>query len=526
MRKLSSQIFLAQLAILLASTTIGFVLVARAESQHLDHYFEDRAASIGQTVAGVPQVRACVAAPRPRCERFLRSFATTTQRQTGASYVVLIDMNRVRLTHPKPRLIGKKVDEPIVATDGQVHLRTDHGKTGTSANAIVPLYGSDRRLAGEVSVGIRESSVSRAVSQVLPSYALWFALALGIGAVVSWALSRQLRKRTFGLELDEIVTLLHEREATLHGIREGVIAVDPTGRITVANDEAQRLLGLPVTASGRLLDEVLPSGPIRGVLSGAGAIKDDLVLTDDRFLIVNRMPVTLNGRPHGSVVTVRDRTEVEGLLRELDGVRSLTDSLRAQQHEFANRMHGLAGLLELGRTDDALDYLVEIRGTAAEFDEKLRTHIAAPQIVGLLLGKAAEAGERGVEFVLAPETSLGEAPGKVQALLTILGNLIDNAFDAVARLDGPKRVTVSVVEIPASLTVKVTDNGPGIAPGTGNLIFADRYTTNPSAERGLGLTLVDRLVRRLHGTIAVGEGPGASFEVHLPTETTIPDPTR
>jgi len=203
-------------------------------------------------------------------------------------------------------------------------------------------------------------------------------------------------------------------------------------------------------------------------------------------------------------------------------VRSLTDSLRAQQHEFANRMHGLAGLLELGRTEDALAYLVEIRGTAVEFDDNVRAHIAAPQIAGLLLGKAAEASERGVEFVLAPETTLGEVPSKVHALITILGNLVDNAFDAVAGITGPKCVVVSIVETPTTLTVKVTDNGPGIEPGTEDLIFSDHYTTNSShpRERGLGLTLVDRLVKRLHGTINVGEGPGATFEVNLPTVPT------
>jgi two-component system CitB family sensor kinase len=349
-------------------------------------------------------------------------------------------------------------------------------------------------------------------------------MALAIGAVVSWGLARRLRRRTFGLELDEITTLLQEREATLHGIREGVIAVDTTGRISVINDEAQRLLGLPVAASGRLLKDLLPPGPLRDVLAGPDAIKDDLVLTDDHFLVINRMPVTLNGRPHGSVVTFRDRTEVEGLLRELDGVRSLTDSLRAQQHEFSNRMHALAGLLELGRSDEALNYLVEIRGTAAEFDDTLRTRIAAPQIVGLLLGKAAEAGERGVELVVSPQTSLGEAPGKAQALTTILGNLIDNAFDAVARTPAPRRVEVSIVETPTRLMITVSDNGPGIEPGSAELIFSEQYTTNPSSgqrARGLGLPLVDRLVRRLRGSIVVGEGPGARFEVSLPTEGTL-----
>ena len=185
----------------------------------------------------------------------------------------------------------------------------------------------------------------------------------------------------------------------------------------------------------------------------------------------------LDGRPHGAVVTLQDRTNLEALSRELDGERSFTESLRAQQHEFSNRMHAIAGLLELDRPDEALDYIQEIRGGTADFDQTLRTHIAAPQIVGLMLGKAAEAHERGIDFTIASESSLSEVPGHVQALTTILGNLIDNAFDALADSRPPRRVTVSVVEAPESLVLSVRDNGPGLPDGAIPQIFNNGYTT-------------------------------------------------
>ena len=340
-------------------------------------------------------------------------------------------MNRVRHSHPNPALIGQQVAEPIVVADGQVHVGIDNGSTGRSANGKAPLLGLDGTLVGEVSVGLRESSVSSALRHELPSYAAWFGIALGLGAVASWALARRLKRRTFGLELEEIALLLQEREATLHGVREGVIAFDIAGRVSMVNDPAQHLLGLDPSAVGHTLEELLPPGRLRDVLGGVGTTPDDFVLTDDYSLVVNRMPVTLAGRPHGAVVTLRDRTQLAALLRELDGERGLTESLRAQQHEFANRIHTIAGLLELGRTQEALHYLTEIGGTAAEFDNTLRTHIAAPQIVGLLLGKAAEASERGIHLEIAPETWLSESPAKVQVLTTVVGNLVDNAMDAV-----------------------------------------------------------------------------------------------
>jgi two-component system CitB family sensor kinase len=519
MRKLSSQIFAAQLVILTFAMAIGFVLFARAERNHLDSQYESRAASIAETVAGVPAVRSCMASERLGCADAIQNFATKTQRQTGASYVVVIDMHRVRHSHPDPDLIGAQVEEPIVTRDGKVHLGIDNGSTGRSANARAPLYGPHGDMVGEVSVGIPESSVSSALWHELPSFAVWFVIALGVGALASWGIARRLKHRTFGLELDEIARLFQEREATLHGIREGVVAFDKDGRINVVNDEAQRLLRLPVSAAGSRLDEVLPDGRLRDVLAGRGTKQDDIVFTDDFCLVINRMPVTFGGRPQGAVVTLRDRTEMAALLRELDGERSLTESLRAQQHEFSNRMHAVAGLLELGNTDEALNYVTEIRGTAAEFDNTLRTHIATPQIVGLLLGKAAEASERGIEFVLSPETWLGDTPEKVQALTTIVGNLIDNALDAVATDAAPRRVSVEIVEEPTHVTVTVSDNGPGIAPGTEQLIFADGYTTKPASDGrhgGLGLALIHRLVVRLHGSIEVSEGPGAQFVVRLP----------
>lgn len=525
MRRLSSQIFVAQLVILTITIVIGFLLFARAERGHLDTQFETRAASIAQAAAGVPQVRSCMAKPAPGCAAAVQAIAAGIAHQAKASYVVIIDMDRVRHSHPDPALIGERVSEQIVTVDGKVHTGVDNGSTGRSANGRVPLYGPDGRMVGEVSAGIRESSVSSALWHELPSYAVWFVIALLVGACASWQLARRLKRRTFGLELDEIAQLLQEREATLHGIREGVIAFDAEGRVTVVNDEAQRLLHLSTGAIGSRLEERMPEGRLREVLSGGSTRPDDIVFTDDHCLVINRMPVSIGGTSHGAVVTLRDRTEVTGLLQELDGERGLTDSLRAQQHEFANRMHAVAGMLELGLPQEALQFVLEVQGTSAELDNTLRSHIGAHQIVGLLLGKAAEASEHGIEFVLDPDTCLGDSPEKVQALTTILGNLIDNAFEALATVPAPRRVVVRIVEEPGLVTVTVTDNGPGLPPGAGEDIFRDGYSTKAnlsSRRRGLGLALIQRMVTRVGGTIEVSEGPGARFRVRLPRQ----DPAR
>ena len=518
-RKLSTQILLAQLAILTATVLIGFVLFARVERAQLDGQYEDRAASIAQTVAGVPDIQDCLIGHGAPCTQSIQTVASRIQAETGASYVVVIDMARVRHSHPIAKLIGQRVAEPIVTADGRTHIGIDVGKTGRSANGKAPMYSPDHRMIGEVSVGIRESSVSAALWRELPTYAGWLAVALALGAGASWLLARRLKRKTFGLELDEIARLLQEREATLHGIREGVIAFDPAGRVSVVNDEARRLLGdvaLPIACRP---EDLLPPGRLRDVLTGTVTGADQVVLTDDYCLTVNRMPVVLNERPHGAVVTLRDRTEMSGLLRELDGVRRLTDALRAQQHEFSNRLHAVTGLLELDQVEEALSYLAELRGGDADFADSLRARIGPPLIIGLLLGKAAEASERGLAFDITADTWLGESSQKVQALTTILGNLIDNAFEALTGTAGYGRVCVTIIDDKDTVSIRVADNGPGIAPGQADVIFRDGFTTKSGVgplRRGLGLALVHRLVQRLNGTITVSAGPEPVFEVRLP----------
>ncbi|GAB3579936.1 ATP-binding protein [Calidifontibacter terrae] len=513
-RKLSSQFFLAQLVILAITISVGFVLLARAERELLDTQYESRAAAIAQTVASAPTVRSCLEKPTAACRPLVQQIATEVSQRTGASYVVVIDMNRVRFSHPDPALIGQQVEEPVMTRDGRVHLGIDNGSTGRSANGKAPLYGPTGVMVGEISVGLRESSVSQALWSEIPTWALWFAVALAVGALASWLFASQVKKRTFGLELHEIAQLLQEREATLHGIREGVVAFDENERVSVVNDEAHRLLPLPINPVGSPLREVMPDD-LRDRLVDPRMVADEIVYTRDRCLVVNRMPITLAGQSHGSVVTLRDQTELVGLQRELAGQRGLTESLRAQQHEFANRMHAVSGLLQLGRTTEALDYLLEIRGTAADFDNSLRERIAAPQIVGLLMGKVAEASEAGVEVRIAPTTRLSASPRNVHYLVSILGNLIDNAIQALASAPPPRLIDVAIVEA-GGVRIQVSDNGPGIAPGSEQEIFLDGYSTKAGGRRGTGLAVVHRMVSRLGGTISVSTGPGARFTVALP----------
>ncbi|MBN0047161.1 sensor histidine kinase [Streptomyces actuosus] len=526
-RRLSARILANQLVILTLTGLIGFVLFAFAQRAELDRSYQERALAIAQTTAAEPQIQQAM--EYGGGGDVVQTVAERIRRASAASYVVVIDLKGVRHSHPIPALLGEPTNEPLTVLDGRSHVGVDQGATGRSANGRAPLYGPSGALVGEVSVGIPEHDVLGELWRELPSFALYAAIATALGAAAAYLLARRLKRTTFGLELEEIAGLLQDREAMLHGIREGVVAFDPDGRITVVNDEARRLLGLG-TALGRRLEEVLPDGRLRRALDGSLPGTDVSVLTDEHCLVVNRMPVTLHGRELGAVVTVRDRTEMIGLLRELDSVRGLTDALRAQQHEFTNRIHTLAGLLDIGEHDSAYAYAIETARSGQALTEDVRRHIGNPLMVGLLVAKTTVAAERGVRIVLTGDSSLSADPPHLRRLLTIVGNLLDNAVDATAGgppPEGGRRVRLTVAEGRTRITVRVADNGPGILPGTAESIFEDGWSTRPdrgTARRGLGLAMVHRLVQRHGGTVTVSEGPGAVFTAALPLPDTTPAP--
>jgi two-component system, CitB family, sensor kinase len=517
--RLSARILANQLVILALTGVIGFVLFAFAQRSALDRTYEARALAIAQTTAADPQIRRAM--QEGGGGDVVQTVAERIRLASGASYVVVIDLHGIRHSHPIRQLVGAPVAEPIAVLDGRPRVGTDQGATGRSANGKAPLYGPTGRLVGEVSVGMPEHDVLGELWRELPTFALYAAIATALGSAAAYLLARRLKRTTFGLELEEIAGLLQDREAMLHGIREGVLAFDPDGRITVVNDEARRLLGLG-TALGSTLEEVLSDGRLRRALDGTLTGSDISVLTAGHCLVVNRMPVTLHGRELGAVVTVRDRTEMVGLLRELDSVRGLTDALRAQQHEFTNRMHTLAGLLDIGEYDEAYDLAVESAGAGQALTESVRKRIGNALMVGLVVAKTTVAAERGVRVELDDGSTLGEDPPHLRRLLTIAGNLLDNAIDAAG--DGPppaggRAVRLTLAEDADGTTVRVADTGPGIPPTARESIFEDGWSTRPdrgTARRGLGLALVHRLVSRHGGTITVSEGTGAVFTVRLP----------
>lgn len=526
-RRLSSEIFAFQAIILIVTGTLGAGLALHEARSRLDGVYEQRALAVARSFAVDPAVAR--AAAGGDAQGVVRRRAEEVRRATAASFVVVTDARGIRLSHPDPGRIGERVStDPSAALAGRETTGVETGTLGRSARAKVPLRlgGPDGRVVGIVSVGVLESTISSDAAGTLGVVALYGGIALALGLVASLLLARRLKRQTFGLELGEFAALVQEREAMLHGIREGVVAVDERGRVRLVNDEALRLLELGSDVVGSTAASLDGDPRLADLLTSASAERDLLLVRGDRVVVANRMPVTLDGRDLGSVVTLRDRTELEATVRELHDVRSLSDALRAQAHEFYNRLHTVSGLLSLGYHDEAVAFVREITASEADVRAELAERVEDPLLGALLVAKSTVAAELGVALRIAPGTRQRGTVADSRAPLTVLGNLVDNALDAASDGDatgssGPAWVEVGIATRGDVLVLWVADSGPGVPAGARDAVFDDGYTTKAAmgpGARGVGLALVRRTVTRAGGAVAVGvaAGGGALFRVELP----------
>ncbi|WP_329326339.1 sensor histidine kinase [Streptomyces luteogriseus] len=524
-RRVFSQVLLMQVAIAAGVAVLATGLFLAPLSNQLDDQAMRRALAIAQTTAQQPELAREVSRTPPSPNGPVQREAERIRKATKAEYIVVMDWRGVRWSHTDPKQIGGIVStDPGQALAGKEVMEIDSGTLGRSARGKVPLRDSDGTVVGAVSVGIAYDSVRARLIHAIPGLLAYAGGALAVGALAAWLISRRVHRQTRDLAFSDIAALLSEREAMLHGIREGVVALDCTGRIRLVNDEAQRLLGIGETMVGRSPDEALGAGRTADVLAGRVTGTDLLTVRGQRVLVANRMP-TDDG---GAVATLRDRTELEQLGRELDSTHGLIDALRAQDHEHANRMHTLLGLLELEMYDDAVEFVGEVVGDHRATAEQVTERIEDPLLAALLVGKATVAAERGVALWVSDRTRLPDRLVDPQGLVTVVGNLVDNALDAVAGTPHA-RVEVELRAQGRTAILRVRDTGPGIPPEHRELIFTTGWSTKkPPAhrERGIGLSLVRRLAERQGGSATVGEahGGGAEFTVVLPEALTEPGP--
>ncbi|MCU1554517.1 MAG: sensor histidine kinase [Arthrobacter sp.] len=561
---IARRLFVAHLLFMVALTAIvGTATFVDAR----DHAYEDagrRMAGIAVTVADTPFVLEAASAADPSA--LLQPYALKVMDDAEIDFITIMAPDRTRWTHPRDEELGKPYIGSIdAALKGEVFTEITAGTLGPSVRTIAPVKDADGTVRALVAAGVTVRTVDIALSGRLPALvAIGMALLAG-GSVASWLLERYLRRVTRGWGPEQLAQLFAYYESVLHSVREGVILIDSRGKVVMYNDQAAELLGLTkrapngATAGRASLDGAssdgrggdnggsaagrnqpapslaeLPLAPsLKELFESGRTALDEIHLTGSRILVINQGPAVGpdagGGRQRtdvfGTVATIRDRTEIESLGSELETMRTLSDALRAQTHEHANRLHTIVSLMELGRAPEALDFATKDLELSQRLTDDLVSSIEEPVLGALIMGKAAEAHERGVELILNTGGSTAVTGLAVQDLVAILGNLLDNAIDAAAEAPAPRLVELTVGTAGSALVIAVEDSGPGIDPDAVEDVFRHGVSTKTPGPfgRGLGLALVRQAVQRLGGTMTITSPAGALFRVTLPvTEEETP----
>lgn len=518
------QLLLLQ-ALIICTTVVGTGIVAGAlQERHLREAYLDRMIGVAQSVARLPAILDAFDSPDPA--EIIQPIAEVIRTASNVTYVVVTDENGIRYSHPNPARVGELVStDPSAPLSGETWIGTQTGTLGESWRVKVPLYGLDDEIVGTVSVGILESSLREEFMGDLT----WLLIALGgsvlLGLFGSAWVTSIIRRRIYRLEPKEIASLVGSRETMLHGLSEGIVNVDEGGRITLVNDAALALLGVDIGAlAGRPAAEALEQALVE-VLE-RGEPEGQLVLAGERILVARSTGTELDGRTVGATLLIRDHTELHTLLRQMDGAQSLTDGLRAQAHEFANKLHVVSGLLELGRVEDARAF-VERAGRGGPLgiagDDSV---VDNAELAALLMVKSSQARELGISLEIRDSQVVDEL-GDGDAAALAGGDLVTVIGNALEACSAGNRVCLGLATGGDDLIITVEDDGPGISPELYDSVFVEGVSSklpDPAEgdrrlhRRGIGLALVRRVVRRHGGQVSVGRSTfgGACFTVRLP----------
>ncbi|MGW7517590.1 ATP-binding protein [Streptomyces sp. NPDC054796] len=470
-RSLAGQLFAMQV-VLVAVVVAGCAVFAYVtDRMQAEESASHRAMATARAVAGSPSVREAIRTPHPT-ER-LQPYAEEVRRGTGVTFITIMDTDGVRWTHPDPaRIGGRFVGHTEAAVRGGSVEETYTGTLGPSVRVVTPVR-DDGRVVGLVSAGIAVDTISEELRQQVVLLLAVAAAALALGGVGTYVINARLRRHTHGMNAAELSRVHDYHEAALHAVREGLLMLDGQRRVALMNDGARELLGLlgEPEVVGRGVDDLGLPPSLTGALLSAGPRVDEVHLTAERVVVVNTSPVS-GGEQRGTVVTLRDHTELQSLAGELDSVRGFAEALRSQAHEAANRLHTVVSLIELGRTEEAVDFATEELELAQALTDQVVSAVGEPVLAALLLGKAAQANERGVELSLTEDSHIddGLLPGHLTArdLVTVLGNLIDNAVDAASLREGPVAGTAHA----GAGTGAGARAGAGPGPGAGAGAYA------------------------------------------------------
>lgn len=513
---LAQQLFVLQLVVIVLLVSAGAVLVFLDARRDNEEDAARRVRTLAEGLAHLPQASQAFDDDDPAAA--LQPLAEGVRKATGTDFVVFMAPDRTRYSHPNPDEIGNAfigTIEPALA--GRSLTETYEGTLGPSVRAVVPVKDGER-VIGLVSIGLLREKVGQELLDRIPLLVAISLGAIAVAALGSVVISRRLSRQTLGLGPAEITRMYEHHDAVLHAVREGLLILDEQHRLVLANDEATRLLGLDVGQEGVTAREAGVDEPLAGLLASEAPVDDELVVYRDRVLVVNQQRTEKDGRRLGTVTTLRDHTELQTLSGELDSARGFAEALRSQAHESANRLHTVVTMIELGQPERAVEFATVELASAQQLADQVVSAVDEPALAALLLGKAAQAHEKGVELVVTPDTAVSGVDVEPRDLVTLVGNLVDNAIDAALAAPPLRRVEVTARSDADGLLVRVADSGRGVDAAHVDDIFARGWSTKPAdgaRGQGLGLSLVKQVINRYDGVVDVDTGGDTVFTVRL-----------
>ncbi|QHT47777.1 sensor histidine kinase [Halobacillus sp. ACCC02827] len=512
-----SGLVLSLLLLVIALLTGAFAYI---EKEDVEDQMGQLALRVASTVSFMPSVQQAFQQEDP--SRTIQPIALRVQEETGAEFVVVGNAAGIRYAHPDPDKIGKKMvggDNDRAVMDGEYYVSTAEGSLGPSMRGKAPIYSNDGDIVGLVSVGFLLEDVRSSVWKKMSHVFGIALLTLLIGVIGSLFLARSIKKDTLGLEPYQITSFYQARQAILSSVKEGIISINEQGNVTMINNSAMELLNIKDKTEGRPIKEVFPNTKMLDVLRTGRMVKDEEMRLQNKIVIVNRTPIIQDDKVIGVVSSFRDKTEVREMVQALSEVKRYSEGLRSQTHEHANKMYLLLGLLQLGKQNEAVA-MIEEEYTYAEKNQRIIfDRIGDDTVQAILAGKMSKASELKVEFVIQEESELQRVPSHISRtdLVTVLGNIIDNAFEAVQNQE-EKRVEFFATDVGEAVVFEVTDSGGGIPEDSFCYLFIRGYSTKQGEMRGYGLSNVKEVIDKQKGSMEISDAPdgGTVFSIFFP----------
>lgn len=495
-----------------------------ADVKHVYKNTGDVSLQTAKMISFMPEVKKDMR--KPVESEDLQHLVERVRNQIDANYIVITDRDGGMLTHSNPEQIGKSISMngssfKAVVFGGYYTVKTDE-IIGASLTGKAPIFNQRGQILGVVTVGFLIDDIKQSISSRVKRILFFAVLMILTGIFVSIFLAKHIRRDTLGLEPKEIATLFRDRNTILSSIDDGIIAIDPESKITMLNLAAAKLFHINNSSKfyGESIKKLLPDLDYERVLKQRKKVDNVEINVSDQTVILNMMPVIDNSNLFGGVITLRDKTEIQKTVNTLSEVQRYSEDLRAQTHEFTNKLYAISGLMQLEYYEDAIRLIQSEIETNELNNRMVFEQIKDPKVQAILLGKLGKASEKKIDFQIDPNSSLETLPPHIKAvqLTTIIGNLADNAFEEVLKKK-KRNVSFFALDLGKDIIFEVTDNGDGIPEEAISSIFENGFSTKGSKNRGFGLANVKRTVSILNGDIHISYNKeGTTFTVYLPKE--------